>query len=81
MQPYPASLIRDKKKEFPETNRSEAFKCAAGHRSAVLFKRVGEVRCTFRLFLWIRAGCPYGCEFWTVTGFWATLRFRTNEIV
>src|SRR5690348_2197955 len=50
---------------------------------APLLKRHGHGWGTFRLIL-IESGrgCPYGCEFCTVTGFFGdSIRFRTNESV
>lgn len=48
-----------------------------------LMKRVGGGWRTFHLIpLETGRGCPYGCEFCTVTGFFGgSLRFRTNESV
>jgi radical SAM superfamily enzyme YgiQ (UPF0313 family) len=48
-----------------------------------LLNRVGEGWGTFRIIpVESRRGCPYGCEFCTVTGFFGdSIRFRTNESV
>jgi radical SAM superfamily enzyme YgiQ (UPF0313 family) len=48
-----------------------------------LLKRVGSGWGTFRLIpMESGRGCPYGCEFCTVTGFFGdSIRFRTNESV
>jgi radical SAM superfamily enzyme YgiQ (UPF0313 family) len=48
-----------------------------------LLKRVGEGWGTFRIVpVESGRGCPYGCEFCTVTGFFGdSIRFRTNESV
>jgi radical SAM superfamily enzyme YgiQ (UPF0313 family) len=48
-----------------------------------LLKRVGSGWGTFRIIpMESGRGCPYGCEFCTVTGFFGDLiRFRTNESV
>src|ERR1700722_14804408 len=48
-----------------------------------LLKRVGEGWGTFRIIpVESGRGCPYGCEFCTVTGFFGdSIRFRTNESV
>jgi radical SAM superfamily enzyme YgiQ (UPF0313 family) len=48
-----------------------------------LLKRLGEGWGTFRLVpIESGRGCPYGCEFCTVTGFFGdSIRFRTNESV
>jgi radical SAM superfamily enzyme YgiQ (UPF0313 family) len=50
---------------------------------APLLKRVGEGWGTFRIVpVESGRGCPYGCEFCTVTGFFGdSIRFRTNESV
>jgi radical SAM superfamily enzyme YgiQ (UPF0313 family) len=49
----------------------------------VLLKRVGTGWGTFRIIpIESGRGCPYGCEFCTVTGFFGdSIRFRTNESV
>jgi radical SAM superfamily enzyme YgiQ (UPF0313 family) len=48
-----------------------------------LLKRIGEGWGTFRIVpVESGRGCPYGCEFCTVTGFFGdSIRFRTNESV
>ena len=48
-----------------------------------LLKRVGAGWGTFRVIpMESGRGCPYGCEFCTVTGFFGdSIRFRTNESV
>jgi radical SAM superfamily enzyme YgiQ (UPF0313 family) len=48
-----------------------------------LLKRVGTGWGTFRIIpMESGRGCPYGCEFCTVTGFFGdSIRFRTNESV
>ena len=48
-----------------------------------LLNRVGEGWGTFRIIpVESGRGCPYGCEFCTVTGFFGdSIRFRTNESV
>jgi radical SAM superfamily enzyme YgiQ (UPF0313 family) len=48
-----------------------------------LLKRVGAGWGTFRIVpMESGRGCPYGCEFCTVTGFFGdSIRFRTNESV
>ena len=48
-----------------------------------LLQRVGEGWGTFRIIpVESGRGCPYGCEFCTVTGFFGdSIRFRTNESV
>src|SRR5947207_796245 len=48
-----------------------------------LLKRVGAGWGTFRIIpVESGRGCPYGCEFCTVTGFFGdSIRFRTNESV
>ena len=48
-----------------------------------LLKKVGEGWGTFRIVpVESGRGCPYGCEFCTVTGFFGdSIRFRTNESV
>jgi len=48
-----------------------------------LLKNVGEGWGTFRIIpVESGRGCPYGCEFCTVTGFFGdSIRFRTNESV
>jgi radical SAM superfamily enzyme YgiQ (UPF0313 family) len=51
--------------------------------AAPLLKRVGGGWGTFRIIpVESGRGCPYGCEFCTVTGFFGdSIRFRTNESV
>ena len=51
--------------------------------AAPLLRRVGEGWGTFRIIpIESGRGCPYGCEFCTVTGFFGdSIRFRTNESV
>jgi radical SAM superfamily enzyme YgiQ (UPF0313 family) len=51
--------------------------------AAPLLKRVGGGWGSFRLIpIESGRGCPYGCEFCTVTGFFGdSIRFRTNESV
>jgi radical SAM superfamily enzyme YgiQ (UPF0313 family) len=46
-------------------------------------QRIGDGWGTFRIIpMESGRGCPYGCEFCTVTGFFgASIRFRTNESV
>ena len=48
-----------------------------------LLKKIGEGWGTFRIVpVESGRGCPYGCEFCTVTGFFGdSIRFRTNESV
>lgn len=48
-----------------------------------LLKRVGDGWGTFRIIpMESGRGCPYGCEFCTVTGFFGdSIRFRSNESV
>jgi radical SAM superfamily enzyme YgiQ (UPF0313 family) len=48
-----------------------------------LMRRMGEGWTTFHLIpIETGRGCPYGCDFCTVTGFFGgSLRFRTNESV
>jgi radical SAM superfamily enzyme YgiQ (UPF0313 family) len=48
-----------------------------------MLRRVGEGWGTFRLIpMESGRGCPYGCEFCTVTGFFGdSIRFRTNKSV
>jgi len=48
-----------------------------------LLRRVGGGWATFRIIpIESGRGCPYGCEFCTVTGFFGdSIRFRTNESV
>src|SRR5579872_7242972 len=51
--------------------------------AAPLLRRVGGGWGTFRIIpIESGRGCPYGCEFCTVTGFFGdSIRFRTNESV
>src|SRR5580704_17212128 len=51
--------------------------------AAALLRKVGEGWATFRIVpVESGRGCPYGCEFCTVTGFFGdSIRFRTNESV
>jgi radical SAM superfamily enzyme YgiQ (UPF0313 family) len=51
--------------------------------AARLLQQVGEGWGTFRIIpVESGRGCPYGCEFCTVTGFFGdSIRFRTNESV
>ena len=51
--------------------------------AAPLLRRVGEGWGSFRIVpVESGRGCPYGCEFCTVTGFFGdSIRFRTNESV
>jgi radical SAM superfamily enzyme YgiQ (UPF0313 family) len=51
--------------------------------AAPMLRRVGEGWGTFRIIpMESGRGCPYGCEFCTVTGFFGdSIRFRTNESV
>ncbi|HVI80931.1 MAG TPA: radical SAM protein, partial [Candidatus Acidoferrum sp.] len=48
-----------------------------------MLKKIGEGWGTFRIIpVESGRGCPYGCEFCTVTGFFGdSIRFRTNESV
>ncbi len=51
--------------------------------AAKTLKKIGEGWGTFRIIpMESGRGCPYGCEFCTVTGFFGdSIRFRTNESV
>ena len=51
--------------------------------AAPLFQKIGGGWGTFRIIpIESGRGCPYGCEFCTVTGFFGdSIRFRTNESV
>src|SRR6202140_211693 len=51
--------------------------------AAALLRKVGEGWGTFRIVpVESGRGCPYGCEFCTVTGFFGdSIRFRSNESV
>jgi radical SAM superfamily enzyme YgiQ (UPF0313 family) len=51
--------------------------------ASALLQKVGEGWGTFRIVpVESGRGCPYGCEFCTVTGFFGdSIRFRTNESV
>jgi radical SAM superfamily enzyme YgiQ (UPF0313 family) len=53
------------------------------HAFTRMLKTVGEGWGTFRIIpVESGRGCPYGCEFCTVTGFFGdSIRFRTNESV
>src|SRR5213075_2432562 len=74
LQPYPAipweSLDLDQFDFFPRMLRP-------------LLSRIGPRWRTFRIIpIESGRGCPYGCEFCTVTGFFGdSIRFRTNESV
>src|SRR5499425_1904443 len=74
LQPYPAipweSLNLDQFNLVPKV-------------TAPLLRRVGGGWGTFRMIpVESGRGCPYGCEFCTVTGFFGdSIRFRTNESV
>jgi radical SAM superfamily enzyme YgiQ (UPF0313 family) len=74
LQPYPA-IPWDKIK-------LEQFNLLPGLLQPLL-KRVGAGWGTFRIIpMESGRGCPYGCEFCTVTGFFGdSIRFRTNESV
>ena len=52
-------------------------------RAKRTLQRIGEGWGTFRIIpMESGRGCPYGCEFCTVTGFFGdSIRFRTNESV
>ncbi|HEY1657025.1 MAG TPA: radical SAM protein [Candidatus Sulfotelmatobacter sp.] len=53
------------------------------HAANAMLKKVGTGWGTFRIIpVESGRGCPYGCEFCTVTGFFGdSIRFRTNESV
>jgi radical SAM superfamily enzyme YgiQ (UPF0313 family) len=74
LQPYPAipweSMNLDQFNSVPKV-------------FAPMLRRVGAGWGTFRLIpVESGRGCPYGCEFCTVTGFFGdSIRFRTNESV
>jgi radical SAM superfamily enzyme YgiQ (UPF0313 family) len=74
LQPYPA-IPWDKIK-------LEQFNLLPGMLQPLL-KRVGAGWGTFRIIpMESGRGCPYGCEFCTVTGFFGdSIRFRSNESV
>jgi radical SAM superfamily enzyme YgiQ (UPF0313 family) len=74
LQPYPA-IPWDKIK-------LEQFNLLPGMLQPLL-KRLGAGWGTFRIIpMESGRGCPYGCEFCTVTGFFGdSIRFRTNESV
>jgi len=74
LQPYPS---------IPwETMNLDQFNIVPNALNSML-KNVGEGWGTFRLIpVESGRGCPYGCEFCTVTGFFGdSIRFRTNESV
>ncbi|HLZ50361.1 MAG TPA: radical SAM protein [Candidatus Acidoferrum sp.] len=74
LQPYP---------EIPwDKIKLEQFNLLPGIVQPLL-KRVGAGWGTFRIIpVESGRGCPYGCEFCTVTGFFGdSIRFRTNESV
>src|SRR6202795_2322657 len=74
LQPYP---------EIPwDKIKLEQFNLLPGVLHPLL-KRVGAGWGTFRIIpVESGRGCPYGCEFCTVTGFFGdSIRFRTNESV
>ena len=74
LQPYPS--IPWKTMDLDQFNLVPKF-------VAPLLKRHGTGWGTFRLIpIESGRGCPYGCEFCTVTGFFGdSIRFRTNESV
>ena len=53
------------------------------HAAHAMLQKVGEGWGTFRIIpVESGRGCPYGCEFCTVTGFFGdSIRFRTNQSV
>jgi radical SAM superfamily enzyme YgiQ (UPF0313 family) len=73
-------------KQYPEipwdSLNLDQFNLVPGMLHPVL-KRVGTGWGTFRIIpMESGRGCPYGCEFCTVTGFFGdSIRFRTNESV
>jgi radical SAM superfamily enzyme YgiQ (UPF0313 family) len=74
LQPYP---------EIPwEKIKLDQFNLLPGMLQPLL-KRIGAGWGTFRIIpVESGRGCPYGCEFCTVTGFFGdSIRFRTNESV
>src|SRR6059036_2357682 len=74
LQPYP---------EIPwDKIKLEQFNLLPGILHPLL-QRIGEGWGTFRIIpMESGRGCPYGCEFCTVTGFFGdSIRFRTNESV
>ena len=74
LQPYPVipweTLNLDQFDFFPRVLRP-------------LFSRIGQKWRTFRIVpIESGRGCPYGCEFCTVTGFFGdSIRFRTNQSI
>ncbi len=74
LQPYP--LIPWESMNLDQFNTIPKF-------MAPLLKKVGGGWGTFRIIpIESGRGCPYGCEFCTVTGFFGdSIRFRTNESV
>ena len=72
--------------EYPEipwnTIKLDQFNLLPGMLQPLL-KRIGGGWGTFRIIpVESGRGCPYGCEFCTVTGFFGdSIRFRTNESV
>jgi radical SAM superfamily enzyme YgiQ (UPF0313 family) len=74
LQPYPAIAW--------ETMNLDQFNLIPGALSPLL-GRLGDGWSTFRVFpVESGRGCPYGCEFCTVTGFFGdSIRFRSDESV
>ncbi|HYP27268.1 MAG TPA: radical SAM protein [Blastocatellia bacterium] len=74
LQPYP--IIPWEKMDLDQFNLVPAF-------ARPLLKRLGGGWANFHLIpIETGRGCPYGCEFCTVTGFFGdSIRFRTNESV
>jgi radical SAM superfamily enzyme YgiQ (UPF0313 family) len=74
LKPYP--VIRWDKIDLQQFNLLPKIVCP-------LLKKVGQGWGTFRIIpVESGRGCPYGCEFCTVTGFFGdSIRFRTNESV